>query len=627
VPHASNKTVDAYIAGVLSGAVPVNELARLAIERHVADVERWPAQSRDEALDRGDPFYFDEEAAQLVLDFYPLCQHVAGELAGRPFEPLPYQATVDWISFGWMRAADGKRRFNERWIEEPRGNGKTFWLACNGVYMMSVDGEFGAKVYAFATEKGQVSAPDGVWGTARAVIDNSSALSGEFIVQDSFNNHRILIPGSECEFRPLKSDSRKADQLNPHCILGDEIHEWRHRDLYAKLKTAMGKRSQAMLSMFTTAGDDRPNTLYEELHGHAIRVLRGWRDESFIDDSFFAIVFAVDSKADGCEHDDDEFDEANWYRANPALGFPGTAVNLGHLRSMAHRAAVEPEVKRDLLRFHLGRRASGKTKAISDDAWKNCGCPQVLAVAEQHAGRGGIEKALGSETARILRALAAADWGPFDGRPSYWALDLSSARDLTALSGYFPPWEDWPFETYRFFAWLPQDNLVEACKRDLAPYDRWVREGWLELTPGNEIDNKLIFDRVLEVNERYLVVQWAYDPWHAVSLKNDVYAATGIEMVKFVQDLPSFGEPTRIFLDSIAGQKLRHDGNPLARWCASNVVTKEDHHGNKRPHKGMSDYRIDLIVAAIMARGRAIVTPVPTGPPPPTWDGRVESWG
>ena len=629
MPHASNVQVAAYIAGVLDGSVSTGELARLAIARHVADLERWPARSRDEAQRRDEPFYFDEEAAQFVLDFYPLCRHVAGGAAGPPFIPMGWQATVDWISFGWMRTSTGTRRFRERLIEVARGNGKTTWIAANDIYMLSVDGEPGAKVYAFATEKAQAASPDGVWGVAAAMVQQSPDLVGELAVQDSFNNHRIFIEGLGCEFRPLKSDPRKADQLNPHAISADEVHEWRHRELYTKIKTAMGKRAQAMLSTITTAGDDRPNTLYEELHDHAVRVLRGWQDGSFTDDEFFAIVYAIDNVADGCAKDDDEFDEANWTKANPALGFPGTGVRLEHLRSMANRARDNADVKSDFLRLHLTRRASAKSKPIRDGDWKACGCPAVLASLEAQHGPTGVDEVLGEETSRILRALAARDWAPFAGRPAFADLDLSSTLDLTAISAYFPPWEEWPFETYRFWAWLPSENLLEACKRDLAPYDQWARDGWLELTPGNEIDDSLILDRAIEINEQYLVVQWAYDPWHAVSLKNTFFTKTGIEMVKFIQGIPSFAEPSRLFLDSLdqRTRKLRHDGNPLARWAASNVVTKEDRYGNKIPRKDVSQYRIDPIVAAIMARGRAIVVPVPIAPPPPPWDGRTELWG
>ena len=636
--HATNETVNTYIAGVLDGSIAVNDLARLAFERQVGDLERWPCvaelvpgdhpdreeeiqrrakAAQDLARVRGDEFYFDENAAQAPLDFYPLCRHVEGELAGQPFRPLACQAAVDWITHGWMRTETGTRRFTERWIEEPRGNGKSTWLAVHELYMLCKDGEPAAKVYAVATEKTQ--AASAVWGIAAEMIRQSPDLVGGFVVQDSFNNHRIFIPGTGCLFAPIKPDPKKADSLRAHSISADEIHAWPRRETYTKFKDATGKQREGMFTNITSAGDDRPKTLYDEQHDHAIRVLRGWRDRSFEDNAFFAVIFAIDSKNDGCEKDADAEDEAEWRKANPALGFPGTGVQLYYLRSQANRGKVDPEVLRDFLRFHLGRRIGAKTKAIADQQWKAC------SVLEQDADQ--VEREHGMLPAAMLRALQIRpfpDWSFFNGQPCFAALDLSSSRDLTAVSLYFPPGIAWPWETYRFFAWLPKDNLLEACERDHAPYDQWAREGWLELTEGDEIDNDVIFKRCQELQEKYLVVQWAYDPWHAVSLKNAMFTATGVEMIKFVQDLPSFGEPTRLFLDSIVGRKMRHDGNPLARWCAGNVVCKEDAHGNKRPHKGLSSYRIDPIVAAIMARGRAIVVPILA--PPPPWDGHVDVW-
>jgi phage terminase large subunit-like protein len=642
--HASNRVVDAYITGVLDGSVPVNELAHLSIERHIADLERWPClairvpdppdrdeierradEARAAAAVAGDEFYFDENAAQAILDFYRLCCLTEGELAGQEFVPLPYQATVDWITHGWMRTETGTRRFGERWMELGRGNGKSTWSAAHELYMMSCDGEPSAKVYAVATEK--IQAASAVWGIAAAMVLGSPELASEFEVQDSFNNHRIFIPGTGCEFRPIKPDPKKADSLSAQSISADEIHAWPQRETYTKFKDATGKRLQGMFTNITSAGDDRPKTLYDEQHDHAVRVLRGWQDRSFEDNTFFAIIFAIDSKHDGCAEDANWEDEAEWYKANPSLGFPGTGVQLYYLRGQANRAKVDPEVLRDFLRFHLGRRIGAKIKSISGEQWKLCGAPAVLADLEHQAGEAGPEQLLGPETARILRALADRDWAAFNGRPCFAGIDLSSTRDLTALSVYFPGWESWPFETYRFWAWLPKENLKEACDRDRAPYDQWAREGWLELTEGDEIDEEVIFGRLLEVAETYQVVQWAYDQWHATQLKNNMFAATSIEMVKFVQDLPNFGEPTMLFLDSVAGRKLCHDGNPLAHWCATNVVCKQDAHGNKKPHKALSNFRIDPIVAAIMARGRAIVTPIPQAPQTPNpADYRVESW-
>jgi len=84
--YASNAKVDGYMRGVLDGSIAVNELARLAIERHVADFERWPCVARrgstkeeteanndtayNAAIAAGHEFYFDEDAAELILDFY-----------------------------------------------------------------------------------------------------------------------------------------------------------------------------------------------------------------------------------------------------------------------------------------------------------------------------------------------------------------------------------------------------------------------------------------------------------------------------------------------------------------------------------------------------------------------------
>jgi phage terminase large subunit-like protein len=592
-PEPSKPKVDAYIRGVLSGEVCAGELTRLAVQRHVEDSERWPAKDLEEAKRRDDPFYFDEVAAEFVLGFYRLCRHVEGELAGEPFDPLPWQAFVDWVSFGWMRTVTGARRFSERWIEVCRGNGKSYWMSANGDFMTLADGEPGAKVFAIATKEDQAVV---VWGVAAEIIKQSPDLAGGAVVQESVNNRRIFVPEAFTSFRPLPSDPKRADSLNPHAVYLDEIHEWQNRKLYTKMKTAMGKRRQSMITDITTAGDDRSATIYEELHEYAERVLHGASDRSFVDDSFFAVIYAIDK-------DDDPYDEACWPKGNPSLFARGASVHIEHLRGMANRAKVDPESYRDMLRLHLGRRVSAKAKAISDEQWKVC-------IARLEDGLVGA-------------ALEKRDWSPFDGRPCFSGIDLSSTRDLTALSLYFPPWDEWPFETYRFYAWLPEENLQACCDRDRAPYDQWVREGWLELTSGDEIDDEVVFARALELAERYQVVQWAYDPWHAVSLKNRLQSATGIEMVKFVQDLPSFGEPTILFLDAIAGRKIRHDGNPLDRWCAGNVICKEDGHGNKRPHKGLSNYRIDPIVAAIMARGRAIVTPVvPPGPPPSVYDGR-----
>jgi phage terminase large subunit-like protein len=52
---------------------------------------------------------------------------------------------------------------------------------------------------------------------------------------------------------------------------------------------------------------------------------------------------------------------------------------------------------------------------------------------------------------------------------------------------------------------------------------------------------------------------------------------------------------------------LAYSGNPVTRWIAANVTIAQDAAANLRPAKDKSTERIDGIVAAIMAIGRAMV--------------------
>ncbi len=570
IRYAANPDVDGYIRGVLDGSVPVGKWARLAIERHVHDLERQGSPDF--------PFHFDEDRAQRILDFYRFCHHIEGELAaegddelGEPFEPYPWQKTVDWIVFGWVDDS-GARRFREAYCEVTRGAGKTFWHACKGLFLLVADGEPGAKIYSSATKEDQAAL---CWGAAAEIAKKSDELAEVLQVFDSVNNRIIKTRnGSPCVFRALAADSRTADGLNPHGIINDEVHEHKNRKLYVKLKTAMGKRRQPLIGHITTAGDDHTETLYNELHEHAEDVLEGWVDGSVPDERFFAIIYCLDEN-------DDPFDETLWPKANPSLGLRGSSQKIDHLRDLASRAQLNGDVKRDFLRMHCGIRISLDAKPITKEAWDACG--------------------------------AEIDWEELLGESCIGALDLSSSRDITAMTLLFAKHGLW---WYRFFAWLPQDNLFERMEEDRVPYDRWVEEGWLELTPGNQIDDRVIAERVKQVSEMYAVKEWTHDPWHTTQLGGRLEDEAGIEMVGFMQDLKSFAEPTREFLDELRSGKMRHDRNPLAGWCAGNLVTRQDWAGNQKPHKRASRFRIDPIVAAIMARGRALVHKLDNPPPP-----------
>ncbi len=65
--------------------------------------------------------------------------------------------------------------------------------------------------------------------------------------------------------------------------------------------------------------------------------------------------------------------------------------------------------------------------------------------------------------------------------------------------------------------------------------------------------------------------------------------------------------PTAEFERLILSGKIEHGDHPILRWMASNVTVETDAAGNIKPSKKKSIERIDGIVAAIMAIGRAML--------------------
>lgn len=81
----------------------------------------------------------------------------------------------------------------------------------------------------------------------------------------------------------------------------------------------------------------------------------------------------------------------------------------------------------------------------------------------------------------------------------------------------------------------------------------------------------------------------------------------GLEVVPFGQGFYSMAAPTAEFERLFISGKIEHGGHPILRWMASNVTVRTDSAGNIKPDKQKSSEKIDGIVAAIMAIGRAML--------------------
>jgi phage terminase large subunit-like protein len=251
------------------------------------------------------------------------------------------------------------------------------------------------------------------------------------------------------------------------------------------------------------------------------------------------------------------------------------------LAEAAALAKVSPGFYNDYLRYHLNRWVQQVKRWLSVERWKECDDVPPEAALELKADR-----------EASLR-----------GRACNAGLDLSSKLDLTALVLAFLLPDGYVELICRF--WLPENTIREQAKKGHTHYQTWAEQGWITATPGDVIDYAFIRAELNELRKTYKILEIAIDPHNAVQIGTELREQDGFETIDFQQGMLSMSEPSKAFEAKIVERKVRHGGNPVLRWMVGNAVVKRDAAGNIKPDKEKASGKIDGVVAAIMANGRA----------------------
>lgn len=524
----------------------------------------WIQSERDErAVLAGMRFDLDrvERARQFGRRFLRLWED--------PFKGLPFE-WMDWQYhdlfgplFGWVRwSADYNRwvrRYKHVYCEVAKKNGKSPTGAYIGLYMLVGDQEGGASVFSAATTKGQAGV---VHNHAIKMVRASPRLMDLLEIHKS--TATISHEASNSVYRALPGVAGVNEGLNASCIINDELHVWKGRDLWDALKYAFASRAEPILMSITTAGTDTESVCYEQ-HSYSKAVIAG----DIEDLTFLPLIYAADEG-------DDESKESTWRKANPSLGH---SITVAAVRDEYNAAKASPAALAGWRRYRLNRWLSSETVWLPPNAWNKCG----------------------------------QDYGPEDlaGRTCYGGLDLATVNDLSSLALVFPddldPDTD-PLDNHYWalwWHWWPQATVDKW--RGRLPVDEWIGRGWLEVTPGDATDFGFITRRILEVRDQFELVELAFDPWKADQFTQQLQLEHGIQCVAVPPTIPHFAEPTAELERRIVMGNFGHPNNRLVTWQSRHCTVTVDANGNKRPVKPKphSMKKIDGMTAVIMAFGRA----------------------
>lgn len=497
--------------------------------------------------------HYDKKKADRAVTFIESLCHTKGKWAGTPFWLLPWQEQLIRDIFGIVKP-DGNRQFRTAFVEICKKVGKSELAAAVALYLLYADNEPSAEVYGAAADRQQASI---VFDVAKQMVEMSPALMKRSKLMGA--TKRIVNYGNAGYYQVLSAEVGGKHGFSVSGLVFDEIHTQPNRQLYDVLtKGSSDARQNPLHFIITTAGNDRHSIAYE-LHTKAVDILEGRR----VDPTFYPVVY-------GLKDDEDWEDEANWYKVNPSLGY---TVDVERLRDAYREAKQNPadEITFKWLRCNMW--------VSSTVAW----IPDAI----------------------YMRGNEPINMASLEGRDCYAGLDLSSTGDITALVLIFPPRdEDEKFVLLPYF-WIPEETIPRRVKANSVPYDIWEKQGYIMSTEGNVIHYDFIEKFIMDLSEKYHILEIAVDRWNATHVIQNL-EDNGLTMVPFGQGFASMSTPTKEFYRLLMEGKIVHAGHPVLRWMAGNVVIETDAAENIKVTKAKSKEKIDGIVASIMALDRCL---------------------
>lgn len=497
--------------------------------------------------------HYDKKKADRAVTFIENLCHTKGKWAGTPFWLLPWQEQLIRDIFGIVKP-DGNRKFRTAFVEICKKVGKSELAAAVALYLLYADNEPSAEVYGAAADRQQASI---VFDVAKQMVEMSPALMKRSKLMGA--TKRIVNYSNAGYYQVLSAEVGGKHGFSVSGLVFDEIHTQPNRQLYDVLtKGSSDARQNPLHFIITTAGNDRHSIAYE-LHTKAVDILEGRR----VDPTFYPVVY-------GLKDDEDWEDEANWYKVNPSLGY---TVDIERLRDAYREAKQNPadEITFKWLRCNMW--------VSSTVAW----IPDAI----------------------YMRGNEPIDMDALAGRDCYAGLDLSSTGDITALVLIFPPRDEEEKYVLLPYFWIPEETIPRRVKANSVPYDIWEKQGYIMSTEGNVIHYDFIEKFIMDLSEKYHILEIAVDRWNATQMIQNL-EGEGFTIVPFGQGFSSMSAPTKEFYRLLMEGRIIHGGNPVLRWMAGNVVIDTDPAGNIKVTKAKSKEKIDGIVAAIMALDRCI---------------------
>ena len=441
-----------------------------------------------------------------------------------------------------------------------RGNGKTALAAAIGVFCLSAMREPTPEVDLFAVSREQAMR---MWQAVDHFIRASDDLCDEMTIYDSRKS--VYYGANDGQLVVRSGDAEAEVGLNPSCALVDELLSQKSRDLWDVVTSSAGKREHTLIMAMTTPSLDSAPRFARQEYQYAKRV----EGDRAADPSYLPAIFEADPK-------DDPFAVETWYKAAPALrdGF----LDIGIYHTEAARAKLDPNSMHQFRVFRLAIWSESGHSFLPMAVWDANACEMP--------------------TARELLKY-----------PCYGGLDMSGTADLTSWCMLWAKTTDEMYVSWRH--WCTEKMYHQLVDWTGGMFRVWVESeaSTVRVVPGDWIEGPMVAQQVLSDYRTFKPWSIGLDSMRSREMNRLLSEEIGIPTQLLNQSGRSMEAATERIEALAHLTRLKHSGDPVARWMAS--CTHVQYDALLFPKLVKSDLnernaKIDAIAALAMAMDRRL---------------------
>ena len=330
------KIADKFANDVIAGIQIAGKEVVAACQRYLDDLKREDLEMRMK-----DP----NVVCSLIEGFFV---HQKGEdtegnpLLGKPFILQPWQVFVIVNLFGFYYKGTNERRYKEAWVEVPRKNGKTSFIASLAFAVGILQRASNSTIYIISNALKQALQS---FEFLKFNLEYKK-LDEEFKILNNSFSHSISYsftgkdgsPNGQLYIEALAANPDSHDSFNCNFAIADEVAAYKKAAQYNRFKEAMKAYRNKLMIGITTAGDN-VNSFGYQRQEYAVKVAKG----IVKDDSLFVLVARADQDQKG---NVDYEDPIQHQKANLSYGVTVTAEDLLH---DSIEAKNDPQQRKDFL--------------------------------------------------------------------------------------------------------------------------------------------------------------------------------------------------------------------------------------------------------------------------------------